>query len=210
MKPRLQKSPDFDVVIKLRNNHLVAFRESMGWSVAQAAEKMGVSYVTYVEYENLRRSPLSYKYPGKWKKSALRVAEYFQVSPDEIWPEAIQRVKQRCIQLKLDGPQALALAGVEMKQLPAPDEFVEAAEMKTFVHAALDKLTPRERSILERRFGLTGKGPHTLEELSEADEVTRERIRQLENRAMWKIRHGTRAPVLREFVAREGDRNEPS
>ena len=201
MKPRTQKTPDFDVVIKLRNNHLVSFRESMGWSAPQMAEKIGVHYHVYIRYESLKTSPVSRYKCGGWKESALKISGFFNVSPEEIWPEVIQMVQQQRIQLKMDGPRALALANLEMKQLPSPDEFVEAAEMKTMVHAALVKLTPRERSILERRFGLTGKGSHTLEEISEADEVTRERIRQVEQHAMRKIRWGTRAPALREFVA---------
>jgi len=65
------------------------------------------------------------------------------------------------------------------------------------VHTALAGLTERERQVLELRFGLVDGQDHTLEEVSRYFDVTRERIRQIEAKALRKLRHPTRSRQLR-------------
>jgi RNA polymerase primary sigma factor len=64
------------------------------------------------------------------------------------------------------------------------------------IDAALDALEERERMILQLRFGLRGEEPMTLEEIGEYFDLTRERIRQMQNRALAKLRHPSRAHGL--------------
>ena len=61
-------------------------------------------------------------------------------------------------------------------------------------------LTPREERVLSMRFGLTDGHPHTLEEVGKEFNVTRERIRQIEAKALRKLRHPTRSKKLRDYV----------
>jgi RNA polymerase primary sigma factor len=61
-------------------------------------------------------------------------------------------------------------------------------------------LTPREEKILKLRFGIDEKGDHTLEEVGQSFDVTRERIRQIEAKALRKMRHPSRSRELRPFV----------
>lgn len=197
----MSKVPDFDVVVRLRNNHLVSFREALGWSAPRMAKEIGVEYDTYIAYESLRRSPLSKLKHTIWKDSALKIAQFMRMSPEAIWPEAVQKVKLRQIQLKIDAPRALALAELGPKQLPAPDAAAEEAEMKTCVHGALDTLNPRHRKILERKFGLNGEDPVTLSQLAEEEDVDYATIAQAEQRALRNLRWGKdRAKLLREFI----------
>ena len=75
--------------------------------------------------------------------------------------------------------------------------------MRNSLKQVLASLTPRERRILELRFGLADGGVHTLETIGRQYQVTRERIRQIEAQALRKLRHPTRARRLRGFLAAE-------
>ena len=64
----------------------------------------------------------------------------------------------------------------------------------------LDTLTPREEKVLRLRYGLDDGKPRTLEEVGKEFNVTRERIRQIEAKALRKLRHPTRSKRLKEFI----------
>jgi len=68
------------------------------------------------------------------------------------------------------------------------------------VDKVLGSLTPREERVLRMRFGIGEKSDHTLEEVGQDFEVTRERIRQIEAKALRKLRHPSRSKRLRTFI----------
>lgn len=88
---------------------------------------------------------------------------------------------------------------LEDEKTPLPDRETAYSLLRTHVREILDELKPRERRILELRFGLAGNEPHTLEEVGKAFGVTRERIRQIEAKALQKIRGSERVKKLKEF-----------
>ena len=65
---------------------------------------------------------------------------------------------------------------------------------------ALATLTPREEKVLRMRFGIGERSDHTLEEVGQNFDVTRERIRQIEAKALRKLRHPSRSKKLRAFI----------
>ena len=67
-------------------------------------------------------------------------------------------------------------------------------------HDVLDALTPREAKVLRMRFGIDMNTDHTLEEVGKQFDVTRERIRQIEAKALRKLRHPSRSEQLRSFL----------
>lgn len=81
-----------------------------------------------------------------------------------------------------------------------PHEAAEASALKRAIVEALEGLTPREQRILRMRFGIGGSSEHTLEEVGKVFGVTRERIRQLEARALQKLRHARRGRKLAGFI----------
>jgi RNA polymerase primary sigma factor len=81
-----------------------------------------------------------------------------------------------------------------------PHAAVEADALARCVTEALAELTPREQRILRMRFGIDGAGDHTLEEVGKVFGVTRERIRQIEAKALEKLRHPALARKLVTFT----------
>jgi len=89
---------------------------------------------------------------------------------------------------------------IEDDTVPGPVEVASGELLREQVHSALDQLTERERDVLEKRFGLKDGQSHTLEEVGQALGVTRERIRQIEAKALRKLRHPVRSRKLRDYL----------
>ena len=89
---------------------------------------------------------------------------------------------------------------IENRNSINPAEQTANNELADQVRAALATLTPREEKILRMRFGVGEKSDHTLEEVGQDFNVTRERIRQIEAKALRKLRHPSRAKTLSAFV----------
>ena len=82
----------------------------------------------------------------------------------------------------------------------SPEEFATYEILKDELREVLDTLTVREKEVLELRVGLFDGSSHTLEEVGKQFKVTRERIRQIEAKALRKLRHPSRAKKLRDFL----------
>jgi len=89
---------------------------------------------------------------------------------------------------------------IEDKTLVSPSEAVINMNLAEQTRKVLATLTPREEKVLRMRFGIGEKSDHTLEEVGQDFEVTRERIRQIEAKALRKLRHPSRSKRLRSFV----------
>ena len=81
-----------------------------------------------------------------------------------------------------------------------PSEEATYTLLREQLEEVLSTLTPREEQVLRMRFGLTDGKPHTLEEVGKEFDVTRERIRQIESKALRKLRHPSRSKKLRDFL----------
>jgi len=82
----------------------------------------------------------------------------------------------------------------------SPTDSATFLILREKIEEALDQLTPRERDVLKMRFGLDDGYPHTLEEVGKHFQVTRERIRQIESKALKKLRHPNRCCRLRDYL----------
>jgi len=89
---------------------------------------------------------------------------------------------------------------IEDENLPGPMDATSMHMLREQLQTILDELGEREREVLEMRFGLRDGRPHTLEEVGQAFSVTRERIRQIESKALRKLRHPGRSRKLRDFL----------
>ncbi|HLJ78736.1 MAG TPA: RNA polymerase sigma factor RpoD, partial [Acidobacteriaceae bacterium] len=89
---------------------------------------------------------------------------------------------------------------IEDRQAVSPSDAVISVNLKEYTSQVLRTLTPREERVVKMRFGLEDGSEHTLEEVGQSFQVTRERIRQIEAKALRKLRHPSRSRKLRAFV----------
>ncbi len=92
---------------------------------------------------------------------------------------------------------------IEDSTVIAPSDAAVNASLRDVCKDILDSLTPREAKVLRMRFGIEMSTDHTLEEVGKQFDVTRERIRQIEAKALRKLRHPSRSEKLRSFLENE-------
>jgi RNA polymerase primary sigma factor len=125
------------------------------------------------------------------------------------WKQAASKVRQ--VLLTAEEPRSLespignednSILGDFIPDEDAPEPIDAAARemLREQIQSALAVLSPRERQVLELRFGLIDGKDHTLEEVGKYFHVTRERIRQIEAKALRKLRHPTRSRHLRDYL----------
>ena len=88
---------------------------------------------------------------------------------------------------------------IEDKEVITPNEYASNELLKNELQEILKELTPREAKVLQLRYGLEDNRPHTLEEVGKEFNVTRERIRQIEAKALRKLRHPSRSKKLGDY-----------
>ena len=89
---------------------------------------------------------------------------------------------------------------IEDRQAVSPSEAVISVNLKEYTSQVLRTLTPREERVIKMRFGLEDGSEHTLEEVGQSFQVTRERIRQIEAKALRKLRHPSRSRRLKDYL----------
>ena len=89
---------------------------------------------------------------------------------------------------------------IQDDNVPVPAEAAAATLLKEQLNEVLDTLTEREQKVLRLRFGMNDGRARTLEEVGKEFDVTRERIRQIEAKALRKLRHPSRSRKLRDYL----------
>jgi len=135
--------------------------------------------------------PLDPGLERKWRRAAAKVRR-------------IIRIAQEPMSLETPvGTEESSQLGdfIEDETMPEPVDSAARELLKDQVQNALSVLTERERQVLEMRFGLLDGKDYTLEEVGKYFNVTRERIRQIEAKALRKLRHPTRSRHLRDYLS---------
>jgi RNA polymerase primary sigma factor len=116
----------------------------------------------------------------------------------------IIRVAQEPMSLETPvGTEEDSLLGdfIEDESMPGPADAASHQLLREQIRSILSQLSVRERAVLERRYGLVDGQSHTLEEVGQEMGVTRERVRQIEAKALRKLRHPLRSRKLRDYLA---------
>ena len=133
--------------------------------------------------------------------SAEEIAERLEMPVDKV--REIMRVAQEPVSLETPiGEEEDSHLGdfIPDDEAPVPAEAASQTLLKEQLAEVLKTLTPREEKVLRLRFGLEDGRPRTLEEVGKEFQVTRERIRQIEAKALRKLRHPSRSKKLRDFL----------
>ena len=132
------------------------------------------------------------------------IADEMGITPEKV--REITKVSQDPVSLETPiGEEEDSHLGdfVEDKEATAPSDAASLTMLRTEVEDILDTLTPRERRVLQLRFGLIDGHQRTLEEVGKRFGVTRERIRQIEAKALRKLRHPSRGKALKDYWSNE-------
>ena len=149
---------ELELTCILRNNRLKERRSKLGLSQEALAREIGITQSEYSAYEAMRYKPTSRRYPYVWKVGALKIAEYFHVKPEELFPSKIQEINTPRVVRRVDVMEVRALISSDQARRMLPvGSAVEEREMRECVRGALEKLPERERMILEKRFGVSGE-----------------------------------------------------
>ena len=84
--------------------------------------------------------------------------------------------------------------------MPAPDTELISESLKTEIKSVLAILPDREAEVIKLYFGLEGENPMTLEEIGDKFNLTRERVRQIKEKAIRRLRHNSRSKVLKSYL----------
>jgi RNA polymerase primary sigma factor len=129
------------------------------------------------------------------------IAKEMEISVDRV--REIMKIAQEPVSLETPiGEEEDSHLGdfIEDQDAPAPADAASFTLLKEQLEDVLDTLTPREERVLRLRFGIDDGRSRTLEEVGQNFGVTRERIRQIEAKALRKLRHPTRSHKLRDFL----------
>jgi len=133
--------------------------------------------------------------------SVPEIAQVLELAPDDV-KEAIRSSGRH---VSMDAPLTPGEEGSMYDVMlsldsPSPDKGLITESLRKEIERALSTLTYREASIIRLYFGLNGKHPHTLEEIGETFNLTRERVRQIKEKAIKRLKHTTRSKILKTYL----------
>jgi len=127
---------------------------------------------------------------ARWDTAAKKVENILSIAEEPV-----------SLEVPVGGDNASQLGDfIEDVDAVAPVDAAAHEMLREQIKSALSILSEREQNVLELRFGLNNNKEHTLEEVSRYFNVTRERIRQIEAKALRKLRHPTRSRELRDYL----------
>jgi len=174
-------------------------REEMGLSQSELADRIGLSKTTYCCYEAMSKSPI--KSNGDWTETALKIADYYYLPPDELWPNAIQAIKGNIAKRTMDVDEFAALESSEYSLMLTDgltDDALHHKEVAVILREAVATLPPRLANVVRQRFGIDCD-ERALRNI-DGENVSCERTRQLEARALRMLRHPSRSARLKRAV----------
>jgi RNA polymerase primary sigma factor len=131
----------------------------------------------------------------------LEIAKILEIAPEDV-KDAI-RSSGRHVSMDaplLDGEEGNMYDVLLNSDTPGPDKGLLNDSLRKEIERALSTLTYREASIIRLYFGLNGKHPHTLEEIGEEFNLTRERVRQIKEKAIKRLKHTSRSKILKSYL----------
>lgn len=140
--------------------------------------------------QELGREPTPEEIAEKMEMSVEKVKKVFKISKEPI-----------SLETPIGEEEDSSLGDfIEDKKIISPADAVMSITLSEQTRSVLSTLTPREEKVLRMRFGIGEKSDHTLEEVGQDFFVTRERIRQIEAKALRKLRHPSRAKMLKSYM----------
>ena len=199
----MKESDNLDLLVQSRFKNLILWEAMAGRTATLCAELCGVSLGAYISLLNLRFNPFSTKddlTERTYTQNARKIADFFKLPPEILFPESLYSLRlPHLVERRYASAEMLPLFAAS--QTPAllgnPEESVTQDEIKTAIQAACLTLKPREERILKLRFGLEDGHEYTLQEVATIFQVSKQRIRNIEVKALNKLRHPSRNETMK-------------
>ena len=167
-------------------------REPTTEELALELDYLDAAEVTAIKEALEKDLPIDSQLKRKWKQSAGKIRNILKISQDPMSLET---------PVGSDDDSTTYGDFIPDESAAEPIDAASKELLREQIRSALDFLTDRERQVLEMRFGLKDGKDHTLEEVGRLFGVTRERIRQIEAKALRKLRHPSRSRALRDYLS---------
>jgi len=193
----MEEIKDFNVVVKVRNNKLLTAMRAAGYdSVQSLSRATGIYAIALYDYLNLKTPAMQ---GGEFNHKVKKLAEFLNVNPFDLFPFQFleDSLQKNTIERDYDEAEVKCLIGTEETN---PEVLAISSERDAVLTEIIGTLTPREERVIRMRFGLGGGDTYTYEEAGKVFGITRERIRQIEAKAIRKMKHPKRNEKLREYV----------
>lgn len=186
---------DFRLNIKIRNNRMVERREALGLSAPAFAEKIQIRYPTYLDLENMKRSPVN-KRTGQLTENAIKIMIGLGATDEELWPDQILAIKKNTIEKRYDFEEMMALSGrfSSISAMPQLNEYRNDTDVRKLI-SETKTLTSAQLRRLLLYFGIDCD-QMSMSEIAEKEGVTRGVVDQTINRALEKIRRQSKIKPL--------------
>jgi RNA polymerase primary sigma factor len=168
-------------------------------------ETRGFKFISYavwwIRQSILKRTITVLEQKYEREPTTLEISQALELAPADV-KEAIKNIGWY---ISMDAPFAQDEEGnmydvLLSEDASSPDKELLTDSLRKEIERALDTLTRREAAIIRLYYGLNGKHTHTLEEIGEKFNITRERIRQIKERAIKRLRHTTRSRILKTYL----------
>ena len=176
-------------------------RQAITRSIADQARTIRIPVHMIETINKMNRISRQHLQEFGFEPDAALLAEKMEIAEDKI--RKIMKIAKEPISMETpigDDDDSHLGDFIEDSANTAPLEAAMQAGLRDVVKDILDSLTPREAKVLRMRFGIEMSTDHTLEEVGKQFDVTRERIRQIEAKALRKLKHPSRSDKLRSFV----------
>ncbi len=176
-------------------------RQAITRAIADQARTIRIPVHMVETINKVKKASSQLLHQNGHEPTANEIAEVLNMHPDKV--REIMRVAQEPVSLETPiGEEEDSHLGdfIPDEDAPAPQDSASHTLLKEQLADVLSTLTPREERVLRLRFGLEDGRSRTLEEVGEVFNVTRERIRQIEAKALRKLRHPSRSKKLKDFL----------
>jgi RNA polymerase primary sigma factor len=176
-------------------------RQSILQALAEQARivKLPLNKIGSINKVNRALTELEQKFERE--PTIIELSETLELAPEDI-KEALRSNSRH---ISMDAPLTQDEDGnmydvILSPDSPMPDRGLLNESLRREIERALATLTPREANIIRLYFGLNGKHPHTLEEIGEEFDLTRERVRQIKEKALKRLKQATRSKILKSYL----------
>lgn len=198
---------EYRVDIKVKNNIILQKIEKAGYKTVGEFCRINeiMKYTSQLgNIINMKESPL--QTDGKFRSCLIHIADLLGCDPVDFFTDTqlhtVLKSNKRSIQVNEAEMKFMLEKTNEPKLL---ENVVLEDQRNDALNEALSTLSPREQKIVQMRMGLAGFDEHTFDQLAEIFGITRERIRQIEAKAIRKLRHPTRSDKLKTFMDNEDE-----